>query len=104
MDPICLEQIQLQLYTDEEVRKIAVVQVKNPATYDRGFPKANGVNDARMGVTDKALQCPTCGLTSTCNNHYGYIELEKEVVRFGHIASVLCLYYMNLREKINNGL
>ena len=86
-----LDKIQLQFYTDDEIRRIAVVQVKNPATYDRGLPKANGVNDARMGVTDKALQCPTCGLTSNCNNHYGYIELEREVIRFGHIASVLCL-------------
>ena len=91
MDLMNLDKIQLQFYTDEEIRRIAVVQVKNPATYDRGLPKANGVNDARMGVTDKALQCPTCGLTSNCNNHYGYIELEKEVIRFGHIASVLCL-------------
>jgi DNA-directed RNA polymerase subunit A' len=91
MDSLQLVSIQLQLYTDDEVRKLAVVQVTNPSTYDRGLPKANGVNDARMGVTDKALQCPTCGLTSTCNNHYGYIELEKPVVRLGHMASVLSL-------------
>jgi DNA-directed RNA polymerase II subunit RPB1 len=88
---IALESIELQLYTDEETRKIAVVQVTNPSTYDRGLPKANGVNDPRMGVTDKALQCPTCGMTSTCNNHYGFIELEKPVIRLGHIASTLCI-------------
>ena len=69
--PISLDSIELQLYTDEEVRRLGVVQVKNPSTYDRGMPKANGVSDPRMGVTDKALQCPTCGLTSTCHNHYG---------------------------------
>jgi DNA-directed RNA polymerase II subunit RPB1 len=91
METLQLVSIQLGLYKDEEVRKLAVVQVTNPSTYDRGLPKANGVNDARMGVTDKGLQCPTCGLTSTCNNHYGYIELEKPVIRLGHIPSVLCL-------------
>jgi len=89
--PIALESIELQLYTDEEIRRIGVVQVSNPSTYDRGLPKANGVNDPRMGVTDKALQCPTCGLTSTCNNHYGFIELEKPILRLGHIASTLCI-------------
>jgi DNA-directed RNA polymerase beta' subunit len=91
MEPVQLESIQLQLYTDAEVRKLGVVQVTNPSTYDRGFPKANGVNDARMGVTDKSLQCPTCGLTSTCHNHYGFIELERPVLRLGHVASVLCI-------------
>ena len=91
MSLIALEGIELQLYTDEEVRKLAVVQVKNCSTYDRGLPKANGVNDPRMGVTDKALQCPTCGLTATCNNHFGFIELEKPVLRLGHIASILCI-------------
>lgn len=89
--PLTLDGIELQLYTDEEVRKLGVVQILNPSTYDRGLPKANGVNDPRMGVTDKHLQCPTCGLTSTCNNHYGYIELEKPVLRLGHMASILCL-------------
>jgi len=88
---ISLSKIKLKLYSDEEVRKLAVVQVLNPSTYDRGLPKANGVNDARMGVTDKALQCPTCGLTANCNNHYGYIELEKPVIRIGHLASILCI-------------
>ena len=88
---IALESIELQLYTDDEVRKIAVVQVTNPSTYDRGLPKANGVNDPRMGVTDKALQCPTCGLTATCNNHYGFVELEKPILRLGHIPSTLCI-------------
>ena len=88
---LTLNGIKLTIYTDEEVRKLAVVQVSNPATYDRGLPKANGVNDPRMGVTDKALQCPTCGLTSTCNNHYGFIELEKPILRLGHVASTLFL-------------
>ena len=91
MPLISLENIELQLYTDEEVRKIGVVQVTNPSTYDRGLPKANGVNDPRMGVTDKTLQCPTCGLTATCNNHYGFIELEKPVFRLGHISSALSI-------------
>jgi DNA-directed RNA polymerase subunit A' len=89
--PLTLASIQLQLYSDEEVRKLAVVRVTNASTYDRGLPKANGVNDPRMGVTDRGLQCPTCGLMGTCNNHYGYIELERPVVRLGHMASVLCL-------------
>ena len=88
---LVLDGIQLQLYSDEEIRKIAVVQVTNPSTYDRGLPKANGVNDPRMGMNDKSLQCPTCGLTSNCNNHYGYVELERPVLRLGHIPSVLCL-------------
>lgn len=89
--PLTLESIQLQLYSDDEVRKLAVVRVTNASTYDRGLPKPNGVNDPRMGVTDRGLQCPTCGLMGTCNNHYGYIELERPVVRLGHMASVLCL-------------
>ena len=84
-----LSGIRLGLYTDEEIRKISAVRVTSATTYERGLPKDNGVNDPRMGVSEKTRLCPTCGLAGSCNNHYGHIELAKPILRIGQVNSIL---------------
>ena len=88
-EQLSLQSIQFHIYSDEEVRNLASVQVTNCSTYDRRVPKSNGLNDIRMGVNDPHLICPTCNLSSTCSNHYGFIELEKPVIRIGFINNIL---------------
>lgn len=84
-----LQNIQFHVYSDEEVRNLAAVQITNCSTYDRRYPKSNGLNDIRMGVNDPHLVCPTCNQSTTCSNHYGFIELEKPIIRIGFINMIL---------------
>ena len=40
---------------------MSVVEVNNEKIYyDNGIPTDNGINDPRMGTTDKAMTCSTC--------------------------------------------
>ena len=86
---LSLQNIQFHVYSDEEVRNLAAVQITNCSTYDRRYPKSNGLNDIRMGVNDPHLVCPTCNQSTTCSNHYGFIELEKPIIRIGFINMIL---------------
>lgn len=86
-----LKSIQFHVYSDDEIRKLASVQVTNCSTYDRRYPKSNGLNDIRMGINDPNLICPTCGKSNDCSNHYGFIELEKPIIRVGFINIILQL-------------
>jgi DNA-directed RNA polymerase II subunit RPB1 len=105
-EQISLQSIQFHVYSDDEVRNLAAVQVTNCSTYDRRVPKSNGLNDIRMGVNDPHLICPTCGLSSTCSNHYGFIELEKPVIRIGFLNNILqllkCVCWACSRPKFYN--
>jgi len=92
-----LSQIRLRYYTNEEIRRLGVVEVQHASTYDRGMPKEFGVNDARMGLVDHTVRCPTCFL-SNCGQHFGYVELDKPVYRLGTINLVLLLLRTVCRE------
>ena len=92
-----LSGLRLRYYSDDEIRSLAVVKVLNASTYDRGVPKIDGVNDARMGLTDHTIRCPTC-YKSNCNQHYGYIELARPVFRLGSISIVLMILRSVCRE------
>jgi len=92
-----LSGLRLRYYSDDEIRALAVVKVLNASTYDRGVPKIDGVNDARMGLSDHTIRCPTC-YKSNCNQHYGYIELARPVFRLGSINIVLMILRSVCRE------
>nr|CAG4641431.1 EOG090X00BV [Eurycercus lamellatus] len=64
--------------TSDDIRKVSLVQITNPETYDAlGNPNTGGLCDPVMGmVEDKYGRCVTCGLKfAECPGHYGHIEL-----------------------------
>jgi DNA-directed RNA polymerase II subunit RPB1 len=89
--------IRLRYYTDEEIKILAVVKVLHASTYDRGVPKTDGINDARMGLIDHTVRCPTC-FKANCDQHFGYIELARPVYRLGSINTVLMVLRSVCRE------
>lgn len=101
-----LSKIRLRYYTDDEIKALAVVRVTNPSSYDRGVPKTDGVNDARMGLIDHTVRCPTC-FKANCDQHFGYIDLARPVYRLGSINTVImvlrCVCRECARPKFNTG-
>ena len=69
---------------------MAVCQITNPRSFDdNGNPTEGGINDLRMGTTDKKLRCATCKCNfNDCPGHFGYIHLAKPVFHVGFIADV----------------
>ena len=82
--------VRLKLFSEEEIRRIAVVSVTNASTTDHGLPKPHGLMDARMGSTDRSILCQTCH-TPHCAGHFGRIEFPCRVLLVGHIKRVVQL-------------
>ena len=72
---------------------MAVCEINNPRSFDdNGNPTEGGINDLRMGTTDKKLRCKTCKCNfNDCPGHFGYIHLAKPVFHVGFITECLKL-------------
>lgn len=65
----------------EEIRNYSACEVTHCDLYEKnGEPKHGGLNDLRMGSTDKNMLCKTCKQNSDkCPGHFGHIELAVPV-------------------------
>lgn len=83
------------LFTSEEIRKLSVVKIVTPLTFNAiGHPLNGGLYDPALGAFEKYnVLCATCNNVSfKCPGHMGHIELPLPVVNpFFHniIYSVL---------------
>ena len=75
------ENVEFGVYSDEDIRKLSVVQVHSSEQRDAlNRPLPAGLYDPKMGPTDHYSSCPTCGLDYThCPGHMGRIELALPV-------------------------
>ncbi|MCQ2737347.1 MAG: DNA-directed RNA polymerase subunit A', partial [archaeon] len=80
-----INQINFGLMSPEQIRKMSVVKVETPDTYDEdGYPIEKGLMDPRMGVIDPSLRCKTCGYRGgECQGHFGRIDLARPVIHVG---------------------
>ncbi|PCN50655.1 DNA-directed RNA polymerase subunit A'/A'' [Candidatus Geothermarchaeota archaeon ex4572_27] len=77
-----IESIKFGILSPQMIRKMSVVEVTNPETYDDdGVPITGGVMDKRFGAQEPRQTCPICNNTGmTCPGHFGHIELAEPVV------------------------
>ena len=77
-----IKKIKFTLFSPEMIRKMSVVKLIVPDTYNEdGYPIDGGLADTRMGVIDPGLRCKSCGGTiRTCPGHFGSIELIRPVI------------------------
>jgi len=95
-----IKKIKFTIFSPEMIRKMAVVKLVVPDTYnDDGYPIEGGLADTRMGVIDPGLRCKSCGGTiRTCPGHFGSIELIRPVVH----PEFAPMIYMLLRSTCRN--
>ena len=72
-DPDKIVTVEFETLSSETLRKLSVVEVKDPMIYLKGVPNMNGINDVRMGTVDRRIMCSTCGR----GGHAGLITREK---------------------------
>jgi len=77
-----IDRIKFSLFSPEMVRKMSVVKITVPDTYnDDSYPIDGGLVDPRMGVIDPGLKDKTSGgKAGTSPGHFGHIELVRPVV------------------------
>ena len=84
-----IKAIQFGLLSPEAIEKMAVCEITQTRSFDEnGVPVEGGINDLRMGSTDKTFKCKTCHCKNNddCPGHFGFIRLEKPVFHIGFIA------------------
>ncbi|KAJ3031117.1 DNA-directed RNA polymerase II subunit rpb1 [Rhizophlyctis rosea] len=81
--------VQFGILSPEETKAMSVVKIEYPETYENDKPKAGGLNDTRLGTTDRNFKCATCDMGMTeCPGHFGHIELAKPVFHPGFVVKI----------------
>jgi len=71
-----ISSIRFHAPTSEDIVRSSVCAVTSSTVYERNLPKADGVNDTRMGTVDRRLRCGTCRLDlAACQGHHGHLAL-----------------------------
>jgi DNA-directed RNA polymerase subunit A' len=86
-----VDEVRFGLFSPQDVRKLSVVEVQTPDTYDEdGAPITAGLMDGRLGTLEPRQRCKTCGNTAIrCPGHFGHIELAVPIV---HIEFTKIIY------------
>jgi DNA-directed RNA polymerase subunit A' len=86
-----VDEIDFSLFSPQEIRKLSVVEIQTPDTYDEdGAPITAGLMDGRLGTLEPRQRCKTCGNTAIrCPGHFGHIELAVPIV---HIEFTKLIY------------
>jgi DNA-directed RNA polymerase subunit A' len=86
-----VDDIHFGLFSPQDVRKLSVVEIQAPDTYDEdGAPITTGLMDGRLGTLEPRQRCKTCGNTAIrCPGHFGHIELAVPIV---HIEFTKIIY------------
>jgi DNA-directed RNA polymerase II subunit RPB1 len=73
----------------EEIRKSSVAHITDRNTYDNNKPVVGGPFDARMGVLEPGMICPTDGLDyMQTPGYFGHIELARPVFYIQYLTTV----------------
>ena len=85
--------VRFGILSAEQIRAQSVVQVRTKDLNDRRLPCVNGLNDLRMGSTDRHLRCETCDANAgECLGHPGHIELAQPAFHCGFLSDLVrCL-------------
>lgn len=85
-----IKAIKFQLYSPEQIKKVAVAKIVTPELYDiDGYPVDGGLMDLRMGAIDPGVRCRTCGgRLKECLGHPGMIELARPVIHIKYISAI----------------
>ena len=101
-----ISSVDFALFSPQQIRKLSVVHVTETSPYMRNFPRANGVNDLRMGTTDRRFHCSTCkNDIIKCSGHMGHIELAEPVFHTGFFPIIIkllrCVCFLCSKLKVN---
>jgi DNA-directed RNA polymerase subunit A' len=95
-----VDEIYFGLFSPQDVRRLSVVEIQTPDTYDEdGAPITAGLMDGRLGTLEPRQRCKTCGNTAIrCPGHFGHIELAVPII---HIEFTKLVYDL-LRSTCRN--
>ena len=109
---VSIENLGFRIYTDEEIKKMSVMKITNPETFNSlGHISSNGLYDLHLGpIGSNDDLCATCRLRSTqCSGHCGHMDLPLPVynpVLYDALRNILsricfsCCRFIAKKEKV----
>lgn len=102
--------MQFGLLDPSLVRRNSVVPVTLPVLYNRHIPTPSGMNDLRMGTSDRRMHCSTCRHDILkCPGHPGHLDLALPVYHVSMLPIVMkflrcvCVFCSHLLVEIDEG-
>ncbi|CAN3474396.1 DNA-directed RNA polymerase II subunit RPB1 [Diutina catenulata] len=86
-----VKEVQFGLLSPEETRAISVCRIEYPETMDpvTKRPREGGLNDTRLGSTDRNFRCQTCLEDfSECIGHFGHIDLATPIFHINYLTRI----------------
>lgn len=90
-----VRKIQFGVLSPEEIKRISVVEITKPGTYNAGLPIRGGLSDPALGAADPRSTCATCknvysgsNKINDCPGHFGRLELAAPVYHVGFMTEV----------------
>lgn len=82
-----IDSIDIGIYSNQEIRDMAVLEVTGTNLLARGKPHEGGVVDSRFGSVSNFMPCGTC-LDTLCTSHTGFISLDHPVPHISWIEAL----------------
>lgn len=94
--PKRIKELQFGILSNHEIVNQAVLEVSDRNVYElggtgqtRGLTR-NGPMDKRMGTSNKAVTCDTCGDDlKSCNGHFGHVRLALPAFHVGYLRNII---------------
>ncbi len=95
-----VDEISFGLLSPQDIRKLSVVEIQTPDTYDEdGASITSGLMDGRLGTLEPRQRCKTCGNTAIrCPGHFGHIELAVPIIHMSFTKIIYALLRTTCRN------
>lgn len=82
--------VQFGIFSSDEIEALSAVEVKVPVTCKTGVVQRDGVTDSRLGTTQRAMLCGTCGCDhiQCASGHSGHISLSLPVPNGEYLGTI----------------
>ncbi|MFP3191224.1 MAG: hypothetical protein RXR31_07860, partial [Thermoproteota archaeon] len=95
-----IKEIKFGILSPEHIKKLSVVTITVPDTYDEEWvPISFGLMDRRLGTLEPLQRCETCGeRMEQCPGHFGKIDLARPVIHIGFIKFITLMLQATCSE------
>jgi len=95
-----IKEIKFGILSPEHIKKLSVVTITVPDTYDEEWvPISFGLMDRRLGTLEPLQRCETCGeRMEQCLGHFGKIDLARPVIHIGFIKFITLMLQATCSE------
>ena len=75
--PYVVDSVECELYSAEEIERLAVVEVNNSCLYSIRCPRTMGWKMSGSARRSRKIRCSTCyNSIETCPTHTGFVKLH----------------------------